>query len=484
MEPGMDRMGGDYKGFALSSADPQLCRVACEQDNACKAYTYVRPGLKGPQAMCFLKSELVPSSPSDCCTSGAKTAEPGGRALPIVRNAAPTRAIPVSPRVIRAPAVTPAADGPQIATVLPGTLLVLGPPKPCAALHVNAAMQGGQHDGSLEFPFATINAAIASATARQCSLNIVLAPGTYVEDITVEAYFKLKGADKANTKVQGSLRAIGNFQTELSDVGFVNASPLAIYKEGGKIEMHRVAVNDIKFDPGAGSGSPGAVQIVNATGVVTGLVTDDTNSPALLVEGPAARIKAFGLVVSNSAPAVEVTTALRSIGAVEIRDNAAVMGSLWEIFNNQFFGVVVTTGASLYLSNATVKDTHTGTSFGPDNLLVASGGIMEIDHVASTGAGRAGALVTMAFFTAHRSKLQSNKYGFVYQSDYGYSDPTAAYRCGTEDEVLITANSEQGIVSTGGSLPIPNAPLCTPAAPCADEPPPPDMQACKLALRW
>ena len=85
LEPGTDRMGSDYKGFPLDAADPQQCRAACEQDDACRAYTFVKPGLKGPQAFCFLKSAAVPATASDCCTSGAKTT--GGRPPPVIRRA-------------------------------------------------------------------------------------------------------------------------------------------------------------------------------------------------------------------------------------------------------------------------------------------------------------------------------------------------------------------------------------------------------------
>ncbi len=106
MQPGMDRMGGDYKGFPLRDADPQLCRIACEQDNVCKAYTYVRPGLKGPQAMCFLKNAVVAASPSDCCTSGEKTVARGGRPPPIPQPA-PMPTPPPPPAPTQQPTVTP-----------------------------------------------------------------------------------------------------------------------------------------------------------------------------------------------------------------------------------------------------------------------------------------------------------------------------------------------------------------------------------------
>jgi hypothetical protein len=72
LQPNMDRMGGDYRGFALRTPDPQLCRQACSDDAACRAFTYVVPGLKGPQAMCFLKNSVPPATPDACCTSGAK----------------------------------------------------------------------------------------------------------------------------------------------------------------------------------------------------------------------------------------------------------------------------------------------------------------------------------------------------------------------------------------------------------------------------
>jgi hypothetical protein len=492
--PGTDLMGGDYKAFALDAAQPEACRQACAGDARCKAYTYVVPGVKGPSAMCYLKDSLPPSTSDACCTSGKKIVAIKSAAAPVAPSAAtlPTHAAPPIHRAVLAPSAARATGAPQRAVLPSAPRILAGPPKPCTgSLHVDAAaVDHDQHDGSVEFPFATINAAIASATARKCSLDLVLAPGTYVEDVDVQANFSLKGADKSTTRIQGSLRAVGNFKTLLWDIGFDGGSPLAIYKEGGTIQMLRVAVSDIRYVPTAGIASPGAVQIVNASGVVSGLVATDVSSPALLVEGPSARIKVIALVVSDSEPAVAVTGQLRSVGAVEVRDQAAVMGAVWKVFDNQLFGILVTTGASLYLSSGEVTNTaHAVGSVGPDNLIVASQGILEIDHVISTGAERAGALAASGYFTAHHSKLQSNAYGFVDTTIGTYPDPRTAERCATADDVLISGNLEQGIVSPiGSSLAVPNAPLCVPGKEdqpeCADTPAEPDLQACKVALRW
>lgn len=73
LQPGMDRMGADYNAFALDQADPQICRKACADDAVCKSYSYVKPGVKGDKAMCYLKSSAVPATANACCTSGAKT---------------------------------------------------------------------------------------------------------------------------------------------------------------------------------------------------------------------------------------------------------------------------------------------------------------------------------------------------------------------------------------------------------------------------
>jgi len=82
LEIGKDRLGADYKGFALDRADPRFCQQACANDAACRAYTYVKPGVKGPRAMCFLKSSVAPATPNDCCTSGAKSNPIDQRANP------------------------------------------------------------------------------------------------------------------------------------------------------------------------------------------------------------------------------------------------------------------------------------------------------------------------------------------------------------------------------------------------------------------
>lgn len=72
MEFSIDRMGGDLRNIEIQTdATGRSCQAACEADNKCRAWTYLRPGYGGTSsARCFLKSEIKPPRRKPCCISG------------------------------------------------------------------------------------------------------------------------------------------------------------------------------------------------------------------------------------------------------------------------------------------------------------------------------------------------------------------------------------------------------------------------------
>ena len=71
IEFSIDRIGGDYRNFTLpADATGESCKAACEKENRCRAWTYLRPGYSGPNARCFLKDRLKPPRHKPCCISG------------------------------------------------------------------------------------------------------------------------------------------------------------------------------------------------------------------------------------------------------------------------------------------------------------------------------------------------------------------------------------------------------------------------------
>ncbi|MBO0902362.1 PAN domain-containing protein [Jiella sonneratiae] len=76
-EDNVDRPGGDYKNFDLNDPTPgsfggpvDACRIQCEQDGACRAWTFVKKGVQGPKARCWLKTAIPNAVRNGCCTSG------------------------------------------------------------------------------------------------------------------------------------------------------------------------------------------------------------------------------------------------------------------------------------------------------------------------------------------------------------------------------------------------------------------------------
>jgi hypothetical protein len=69
-ETNIDRPGGDIRNFATGAGQLSACQAACDEDNRCTTWTYVRPGVQGPAARCWLKNSYPPAVVNDCCTTG------------------------------------------------------------------------------------------------------------------------------------------------------------------------------------------------------------------------------------------------------------------------------------------------------------------------------------------------------------------------------------------------------------------------------
>ena len=71
IEFSIDRAGGDDRSFELPP-DPtgKSCQDACEGEETCRAWTYLRPGYGGAAATCFLKSRITRPQRKPCCISG------------------------------------------------------------------------------------------------------------------------------------------------------------------------------------------------------------------------------------------------------------------------------------------------------------------------------------------------------------------------------------------------------------------------------
>ncbi|MEO0544215.1 MAG: PAN domain-containing protein [Pseudomonadota bacterium] len=70
MEDGIDRPGSDYRSFDLTAPAPALCQATCRDEQQCVAWTFVKPGVQGANARCWLKNPQPAQVANDCCISG------------------------------------------------------------------------------------------------------------------------------------------------------------------------------------------------------------------------------------------------------------------------------------------------------------------------------------------------------------------------------------------------------------------------------
>lgn len=69
-EVNTNRPGADYKNFEIRS--PGDCQESCGRDAHCKAWTWVKKGIQGPAAHCWLKESVPQPVPDKNCVSGRK----------------------------------------------------------------------------------------------------------------------------------------------------------------------------------------------------------------------------------------------------------------------------------------------------------------------------------------------------------------------------------------------------------------------------
>ena len=72
MEINIARPGLDFDNFDLPDPEPHLCQDACNRNDHCRAWTYVKPGVQGDHARCWLKNPVPPAERNECCISGVK----------------------------------------------------------------------------------------------------------------------------------------------------------------------------------------------------------------------------------------------------------------------------------------------------------------------------------------------------------------------------------------------------------------------------
>ena len=67
-----DLSGSDYRNAVMNDKYPSTCRDLCQKEDRCKAWTWVKPGVQGLKAVCWLKNAVPVPRVDANCVSGVK----------------------------------------------------------------------------------------------------------------------------------------------------------------------------------------------------------------------------------------------------------------------------------------------------------------------------------------------------------------------------------------------------------------------------
>ncbi len=112
LEYGVNRPGSDYRSFDVPSGSPEACRDTCATEPMCVAFTFVNPGVQGPNARCWMKNGAPQPVPDNCCVSGVKAGAEAWQSSPPPPPVAPPPPVEAAPPpppapVYQAPAPMP-----------------------------------------------------------------------------------------------------------------------------------------------------------------------------------------------------------------------------------------------------------------------------------------------------------------------------------------------------------------------------------------
>lgn len=134
-EDGVDRPGSNLRAFEVAGG-PDECSQACAADPQCRAFTWVRPGVQGPQARCWLKSEVPAAVPNANCVSGLKAGQ---------ISAGTSNIAPIAPAGPSAPQQGPAPVDQAAGAGLPMLAEITLAPGDPPATYIYTASTSGPH---------------------------------------------------------------------------------------------------------------------------------------------------------------------------------------------------------------------------------------------------------------------------------------------------------------------------------------------------
>jgi len=314
-----------------------------------------------------------------------------------------------------------------------GSMAVMDRPElrpPLVTYFVSAGSDPGG-TGSEGEPFGTIGEAIQAAGAiGALRVRVELAPGEYEEDVTLDRGTEIAGAGGV-PRILGTVDGAG-LDLALESVEIRSAPGTAVRQEGGTLEMTGCRIVGTVREPGDPASGRGLRLSGGAEASVTGCVFRSNEGQAILLTGEGTRATCsdisanYNLVHPSAAGAAMSDEGIAGTGCIEAAGGAKLQMEEFSLSGNEFFGVLVHSGATAHLRNGRIDGTKLIERYGGANLGVFEGCSIELRHFVTAGAGLLGIRMIGSHLRAIDIEFVSNPIAFSYHQPPGDGyDPMA-----------------------------------------------------------
>lgn len=355
-----------------------------------------------------------------------------------------------------------AAEIRQKLTPVPGKIAPL-PVNRCNPIQLSLYVKQGatQGNGSSAAPYATLSEALDRiARSLNCSAEVLIFPGTYIGGGTITVPTKIEGIGTGTITLEANISNPRGNYLHIRNVQIGAAPSPAISQIGGRLNLEGVKI---------GWTHGKAVILNNVEAKLNEVEIFGSQGQALHAEGPLTKIWANALkVTDNKSDPAALLASTNSIDPTNVAAfEVAGGGQLW-IGNSKFIGndyanIQIRSGAKAHLRGVTLSSSRSvpiqGQMKGGENIIVNSGGILEIHDFLISNAQSVGLTVYSGYLLAQTGQIRDNPTGLAIlgpSPELGYY----AVEC-VDHDVIFSGNS----INNGGQTMPFRSPNSNPALP-------------------
>ena len=262
--------------------------------------------------------------------------------------------------------------------------------RPPMVTYFIAADAGDGGDGTEEDPFGSIARAFEHAEALEAmKVRVMLAFGDYEGDIVIMRRTDLIGHGGV-PKIRGTIDGDGR-GLMLENLEIREAQDTGVRQEGGTLEMTNCRIVGTRRSSDRSSGR-GVRLSGGATAVITDCVFRSNEGQALLVTGEGTKATCSDLQATYNQvhPSAREYAAenndVSGTGCFEVSGGAKLQMEEFDLFGNEYIGVLVRDGSSAHLRSGRIDGTVSFGNHGGFNLTVLHECAIELQHFITSNA--------------------------------------------------------------------------------------------------